>query len=118
MTPLDPDRPLTGGHAPSWLDAPNLALPSLLLHPEGPGLWRVQFMFPSQYGRNAFSWVERTMSQGEELDQFLSDWWASPEDALRKYYYLEPPKGKIWVVAPRPEVDGDPQDASGMELDL
>lgn len=94
-----PDRPRIGGGRPAWLTAPNIVVPSLLLTPNGPGMWQVQFMLPNKLSQTlAFSYVARNLESGAELEVFLLDWYDSPEDALMRYFAEEPPKGKVWTI--------------------
>lgn len=117
MTQDDPLRPQVAGR-PAWADAPQLVVPLLQLTPQGPGLWLVQFMFPSQHGPNAFSWVGKVFDQNalapdnkdgetDELSAFLYEWYEDPEACVRKHFALEPPKGKVWYIARAPEIDGE-----------
>ena len=119
MTPVnDNSRTFIGGK-PAWLEAPTITIPSLLLVPEGPGLWRVQFMFPDPAKSYSFSWVGKQFAQGPELDDFLTAWEASPEETVRGYFYLEPPNGKVWNFAKSPEIAGEIEtDLSLEELGL
>lgn len=113
----DPERPNIAGR-PQWREAP-IVLPSLILTPNGPGVWQVQFMFPMRHQKNSFSWIARNLETPDELLEFLSDWYAAPEEAVRKYFHEEPPKGKVWEFAPRPEVAGEiVTTKSAEELDL
>lgn len=110
MTSYDsPLRPLAGANRPAWLDAPHIVVPSLLLTPSGPGEWTVQFMFPARGRSGSFSWLSRRIDSFMELNDFLTDWWTSPEEALRKWFSVEPPKGRVWALPQVPEdhVDGE-----------
>lgn len=128
MTQDDPERPTIGGR-PAWRDAPQLVVPLLQLTPQGYGQYLVQFMFPSQLGPNAFSWVgkvfdvfafaDERVNNNSELQQFLVEWYEDPEECVRKHFAMEPPKGKVWIVARAPEVAGEIKtDKTAEELGL
>lgn len=109
-----PDRPQTGGR-PAWLTAPSIVVPSLLLTPQGPGVWQVQFMLPNRTSQTlAFSYVARVVEAGPELEAFLVDWYDSPEGALRRYFAEDPPTGKVWTIT-REDPLAEPETTSTLE---
>lgn len=82
-------RPNSGAR-PAWLDAPQVALPGLLLIPSTKGIgafeegkwWHVQLMLPNGRG---YAWKETTVHR-EEISRLLKDWYESPEEALRYWF--------------------------------
>lgn len=115
MTHDDPERPLAPGGRPAWAEAPGLVLPLLQLTAQGEGVYLVQFMFPSQLGANAFSWVGKQFEVGPELNSFLLDWYTSPEETVRTHFQMEPPRGRVWNFPKRAEIDGEPIDTTQLK---
>ncbi len=83
---LDPSRVLMGSR-PCWLANPNVVLPDIVLNPITSG-WRVRLILPSSTHRMAFYWEVKDFS-GQDMEEFLDEWWGDPEDALKKWFGVE-----------------------------
>jgi hypothetical protein len=87
----DASRPRLGNGVPCWLGTAT-ALPDVTFSPaDTDGRWLAQVWVARHYdsGIGAHQqWVEIPAGQVVEL---LSDWWAGPEEALRRWWGCEPP---------------------------
>jgi len=85
-----PSRPATFGR-PSWLEQPFVVLPELGFAPTAGGKWRIRLPFSHNGQLTVFRFIELELDLAE-VPLFLDCWAASPEETIRAYWKMEPPK--------------------------
>lgn len=98
---FDPLRPRLPNDKPTWLSARS-ALPGIWLGPEADNTWTVMMMVEAR-------WAQIQISRLDDLAELLEAWKADPEEALRKWWKIEPPRG-------RPQTTAEPSTRSTTEV--
>lgn len=105
-----PERPRLANGMPAWLGV-QVALPGLYIRPlpspDDPTWWIVELILDG-------SWV-RTELDPQSLKDFMLDWQADPEQALRDWFKREPP-ARPSPVAHQPPSESTPQSAQDLDL--
>jgi len=79
----DPARPRLANGLPSWLSAPQVALPRLVLEPLPGGKWQASFMLDGR-------WRTLTLSSETALLATFAAWTESPEGFVLSHWNVLP----------------------------
>lgn len=91
----DPERPSLGGR-PSWLAAPLLALPDLVLEvSENPQRFNIRVLLANS--PSSGHWVECQDLGLQDVARLMVDWHDDPEEAIGQWFHAEVPEASKWA---------------------